>query len=88
MRYEQIVFLQGDEAEHALKLIEKYTPKAAIIFLRTMFEGMFEPTITEEEPWGSGDQLYKNKDMVLSWNDRIGYIGLCRFTQDKVLESR
>ena len=87
MQYENIVFLQGDAAVHSLELIEKYTPKAAIIFLQCMYEGMFESTVTEEVPWGDGDQTYKSGEVILSWNNRIGYIGLCRFTQNVKTES-
>jgi len=79
--YENIVFLQGDEAVHSLELIEKYTPKAAIIFLQCMYEGMFESTLSKEVPWGTNDQLYKSGNMILSWNSKIGYIGLCNVKQ-------
>lgn len=74
MKYREIVFLQGEGADEALNILEEKGEKKALDFLLEFDYG--EGEITERAPWGSADILYKRKNYVMSYNNRIGYVGL------------
>jgi hypothetical protein len=82
MKYEKLVFLQGEEANTALNILDKYTPKAALIHLTNLYMGLIDPIVSEDKPWGDADNTYEVEDLVLSWNDKIGYIGVTKFTEN------
>jgi len=74
--YEQVVFLQGDEAEEAMKELEK-DPKEAISYLANNFHYPGEHEVSDESSAGGDDQEYSDSEgYVLNWNLNIPYIGL------------
>ena len=82
MKYENQVFLQGEEANAALDILDKHSPKAALIHLINLYVGLIEPEFTDEQPWGDGDNTYEAGDLILSWNNKIGYISITKFTEN------
>ena len=77
MRYQGIVFMQGDEAAGALDHLERYGEEAAIDFLAEWDFGNGE--VRDHTSVGEHDDLYETDDgMRLSYNTRLGYIGLER----------
>ncbi len=75
---ERIVFMQGEEAEEPLRILDEQGEEAAIEYLAQWhFPGEHE---TSETPGaGSDDDVYRAEDgFRLSWNTRLGYIGLER----------
>ena len=73
--YQRIVFMQGDEAEEPLRILDEHGTAAAIEHLAQWYN---EPGEVFEEP-ASGDDDDTHTDengYRLSWNTRIGYIGL------------
>lgn len=80
-RYFQIVFMQGDEAAEVLPIIEHQGELAAIDFLSQWDFGPESQHTAEPAPWGSGDRLYRSGQYILSYNTRLGYVGLCRVAE-------
>jgi len=37
----------------------------------------------EEQPWGDDDETFEKDDYVMSWNSRLGYIGLVRKVKEE-----
>lgn len=73
--YRSIVFAQGDDAVEPLRILED-GPDAAIEYL-AQWES--EPRAFSEKSFaGSRDSVYRKGNLVLSWNTRLGYIGLER----------
>lgn len=76
--YYEVVFLQGDEAREALALLESDGEAAAMNHLAQWdFGGESEHSPTGK-PWGSSDHVVREGDYFMSYNLRLGYIGLCR----------
>ena len=89
--YRSIVFLQGDQATEALDVLNLNGEDAALEMLAQYDAwdsgGEHEET---EEPWGTSDDTFEGEvggvPYVMSYNTRLGYIGLCRI-EDKFIES-
>jgi hypothetical protein len=76
-RYESIVFLQGDEAEPALRELREDGPAALLEYLRQWDYG--EPGEERPEPAaGTDDDTWLRDGYLVTWNSRIGYCGLER----------
>ena len=72
---ENIVFMQGEEAEEVLEMLEKEGEEHTLNYLAEWHDpGMHET----RECWGTGehDYYYENGNYRLSWSTRLGYIGL------------
>ena len=75
-RYERIIFMQESEAEEALDILDEEGEDAAIEFL-AQWHNPGEHETSDEESAGDDDDVYEDDDgYILSWNSRIGYIGL------------
>ncbi|HUE74333.1 MAG TPA: hypothetical protein VMP01_25855 [Pirellulaceae bacterium] len=77
MRYENIVFFQGSEADRALAILDEHGPEAAIEHLTQYHEPGKHEVI--EQPWGDADQRFvglKQPGYVLTCNWKLHYIGL------------
>ena len=84
MTYKNIVFLQGEAAETCLDIIEDKGAAAGMKHLiETYFNAIDEPEETEQHPWGEGDRLHQDNDFVISWNRRVGYVGLTQLVTKK-----
>jgi mannose-6-phosphate isomerase-like protein (cupin superfamily) len=74
-RFENVVFLQGDEAYDALERLDREGEDAALEYLKQWhYPGEHEGA--SEEGHGTDDKVYRKDGYVMSWNPRIGYIGL------------
>ncbi len=74
--YERVVFMQGEDAEEALSILEEQGRDAAIDYLAEWHNcGSHEE---EDAPAaGEDDYTYETEDgYLLSYNLRLGYIGL------------
>lgn len=76
--YEDVVFLQGPDADEYLKLIDDSGADAAINALSTNFYHPGEHRKEKANPAGSSDQTFESSDgkFILSWNKGLGYVGL------------
>jgi len=79
--YENIVFIQGSDAVEAMEILDLQGQDALLEYLLQWDTG--DPCdLSETPPWGTGDQLVifpeKDAHLVLSYNTRLSYCGLCR----------
>ena len=79
MPYQNIVFMQGDEAIPILDMIENQSEHDTIEHLLQWDFG--EGLMEEKQPWGESDKLFLHHDLVLSWNSAIPYISLTRIVK-------
>jgi len=74
-QYENIVFLQGSEADEALDILTNEGKDEAMEFLKQWhYPGEHE--LMNGEGHGSSDSIYKKDDYVMAYNTPMGYIGL------------
>jgi len=74
-KYENIVFLQGDNAYQPLEILDTKGKDAALEYLKQWhYKG--EHMQDNKLGHGSGDQIYEKDGYIMSWNPSIGYIGL------------
>lgn len=77
--YRDIVFMQGEEAEEALRILRDDGEEEAIRYLSQWDNGDEGGGEIHPVPnWGGDDDTYANLEngYILAWNDRAGYIGL------------
>jgi hypothetical protein len=74
-KYEDVVFLQGDDAFQPLEILDSKGADAALEYLKQWhYPG--EHMGSQELGHGSSDETYEKDGYVMSWNSRLGYIGL------------
>jgi len=74
-KYEEVVFLQGDEAYQPLEILNTKGKDAALEYLKQWhYPG--EHQGSQELGHGTEDQTYEKDGYIMSWNSGIGYIGL------------
>lgn len=85
-RYEEVVFFQGHEADHALNILMEDGKDEAMEYLKQWhYPG--EHDGSEELGHGKLDKNYEKDGYIMSWNSAIGYIGLVYDTEhDKNIE--
>ena len=73
---ERIVFMQGDGADEALSRLDEEGIDGALEYLKSWhYPGEHETS--EETSAGTSDHTHETDDgYILTWNNRIGYIGL------------
>ena len=76
MLLQHIVFFQGNDAEIPLDMIKDQGEEVAIEYLEQWDFG--EGQEYDYPYWGNGDTVYKQDDLILTYNKKFGYIGLCR----------
>jgi hypothetical protein len=79
--FSQIVFLQGSEAEEPLEILNNQGEQAALEYLKQWDMGDSYETTTGSGA-GRSDSQYQEGNYLMSWNDRIGYIGLERIDEE------
>ena len=82
MKYERIVFMQGEDAEAAMEELDQHGEEAAIEYLAQwdMGDG---GDIHDEPASGSSDNVYESEDGYrLSYNTHLPYIGLERIISE------
>ena len=73
--YENIVFIQGEEADEPLQILDEKGPDAALEYLKQWHNpGQHEGT--EELGHGGDDEVYEKDGYIMSWNSGLNYIGL------------
>lgn len=82
-KYYEIVFLQGEHAEEPLKILDDKGEDAAVKYLAQWDYGAEMEHTPEEQPWGADDETFEKDDYVMSWNSRLGYIGLVRKVKEE-----
>ena len=77
MAFQRIVFMQGEDAQEALDILDNDGTDAAIEYLA---QWDMEPgEIEDESAAGTDDDVYQSDDgYILTYNTRLGYIGLER----------
>jgi hypothetical protein len=74
-RYEQIVFLQDHEADHALNILMQDGEDEAMDYLMQWHQSGNHET-SEEVGFGSSDKTYERDGYTMAWNPSLGYISL------------
>ena len=77
-KYYEIVFLQGDEAKEPLQILDDKGEAKAIDYLSDWDYGAEMEHTKIEAPWGPDDDNFEKDDYILSYNTKLGYIGLVR----------
>ena len=76
MAKERIVFMQGDEANEPLSILDTDGTEATIEYL-AQWHRPGEHELAQETAAGSSDDVLETDDgFILTWNVRLGYIGL------------
>ena len=79
-RYEDVVFVQGDEAEEPINILDEKGEDAALAYL-IQWHNPGEHMGRNELSHGSNDRTYEKDGYIMSWNTHIPYIGLQYDTQ-------
>ena len=74
-RYEDVVFLQGEEADEALEILNNQGEDAAMDYL-TQWHFPGEHMGSSELNHGSSDNTYERDGYIMSYNIPLNYIGL------------
>ncbi|MDG1950824.1 MAG: hypothetical protein P8J32_08495, partial [bacterium] len=74
-RYEEVVFMQGEEAHTVLDIIDQQGEEAGLKYLM-QWHDPGNHMGTTQVPHGSGDQLYQKDGYTLSYSPSLGYVGL------------
>jgi hypothetical protein len=77
-KYYEIVFMQGEEADEPLKILEDKGEAKVIDYLSDWDYGAEMEHTKIEAPWGPDDDTFEKDDYILSYNTKLGYIGLVR----------
>lgn len=85
-RYEDVVFLQGDEAEEALQILNNDGREAALNYL-AQWHSPGHSMGRNELPHGTQDKTFEKDGYHMSWNPYLGYIGLVYDTEYQLSES-
>jgi hypothetical protein len=78
--YQSIVFIQGEEAEEPLELLDRDGTDAAVGYLAEWDNGDSDAPQKAVSSAGTSDRQARVGAYLLTWNARIGYIGLERVT--------
>ena len=73
--YERVVFMQGDDAQEALNILDQQGEDAAIAHL-AQWHNPGEHETSRELGAGTSDRTYEKDGYILSYNLGLGYIGL------------
>lgn len=75
--FQDVVFLQGDEAHEAMDILDENGEAALLEHLKQWDMG--DRNLTRAElPHGSEDHVYRAGDYVMAYNAPLGYCGLVR----------
>lgn len=74
-RYEEVVFLQGDEANEAIDILNNDGQDAAMEYLK-QWHNPGEHMGSDKPGHGTMDRTFSKDGYLMSWNTHIPYIGL------------
>lgn len=84
-KFLNIVFIQNEEAEEPLRILEDQGEGAALRYLRQWDyredDGEDDGEVYDENPGGNGDSVYREGNYILTYNTSLGYIGLCKIME-------
>ena len=88
MKYASIVYLQESEADEALDILKSQGPEAAMQHLAQWDYGEYHD-VRDKPLYGADDDTFRSldsgqPDYILSWNSRMGTIGLELVLEDKI----
>jgi hypothetical protein len=85
-KYEDVVFMQGQEADEPLSILEKEGEDAALEYLKQWhFFGSHMGSA--ELGQGGSDRTYEKDGYIMAWNTSLNYIGLqYKIPEEKDLE--
>lgn len=75
-QYQRIVFMQGEEAEEALRILDEAGEEQAMDYLAQWDNGDGGGEVTDEPASGDDDDVCEAGGYRMSYNTRLGYIGL------------
>ena len=75
IEYGRIVFLQNEQADEALQILNDQGTEAAIEHL-AQWDNADAVEVTEEPSSGDDDDVFEDEHYRLSWNSKLNYIGL------------
>jgi hypothetical protein len=74
--FENVIFFQDEAAEEALSILNRDGEDAALAHLAQWHYPGEHETRTGDAGFGTDDDVYEKDGYILSWNSRVGYIGL------------
>jgi hypothetical protein len=81
--YWNIVFMQDEAADEAMKILEDNGEEAALEHLKQWDMGGESEIDKTDQAWGLRDDTYMSGEYVMSYNKGLGYIGLAREVKDE-----
>lgn len=87
IRYEDVIFLQGDEAEETIGIINRDGADAGLEHL-TQWHYPGEHSTRDKLPGGTNDNVISDNGYFMYWNSSIPYVGLTydSFTDERDIE--
>jgi hypothetical protein len=78
-KYEEIVYMQGDDAEEALTILQDQGEEACLEHLKQWDNGDASDFSGDGVPWGKDDELiFGEGGYIVSYNPHLDYIALQR----------
>lgn len=74
-KYEDVVFVQGEEADEPLEILRNQGQDAALEYLK-QWHSPGQHMGSQELGHGSSDQTYEKDGYIMAWNFPLNYIGL------------
>jgi len=81
-RYENVVFIQNEEADEPLRILNSQGEEAVIDYL-SQWHNPGEHETSETPGSGGSDSVYEKDGYILSYNEGLGYIGLSYDTKQE-----
>lgn len=75
-QYANIVFMQGQEAEEVIDILNSQGEEAALRHLQQWDNGEYHDI--SDYPFGKSDKLFKSGDYIMGYNTGIPYVGLSK----------
>jgi len=77
MPVQRIVFMQGDDADEPLAMLDTEGIESVLDYL-AQWDMDDNGELTDEPSAGTSDDTYEVDGYILTWNNQLGYIGLER----------
>jgi hypothetical protein len=75
-RYENVFFAMGEEATELLDMLDEKGPEATLDYIGDIAFQPGKHDMSPELAAGKSDNVYREGAFILSWNPKMGYIGL------------
>ena len=73
-KYEDVIFLDGSEADEALEILDNQGEDAALEYLK-QWHSPGQHMGSQQLGHGTSDKTYEKDGYIMSWNFPLGYIG-------------